>query len=418
MRIMSQCRICQGLRQWFNQRWGWVVTLTSFWIMFFTLGTLYTYGIFFVELRKEFNSPRGKTAWIGSLAIGLCTTVGIIVIPMFAYVHNRVVLVVGLLICFLSCILTSFMNNIEAVFLTFGVMYGIGAGMLALSPVVYLLTESLGWRNVLRILGSSFLLLIPIAAPTFHKPSRQEDAGTSLQPVYKTPGEGAASSERDPEVFLPINNCHDQGYVKANNLHSETQRQVEREAGFLQRLKVMTYPEIWMMGVGLILSATVNTFYYVNMVDLLLTYGLTEYQGSIALTVIGISEVVGKFLLAGITDRLPFPKLFLYPIACITGIVVMCCFRFVRVSFSFYLSSVGESVDRTKSYDTALYACMGVYVLSAVTWIAVPVYQAIFAPDRLVMFTAQAQCNLSAKQKGFSRVQCKTPTEGVKNEEC
>ena len=43
------------------------------------------------------------------------------------------------------------------------------------------------------------------------------------------------------------------------------------------------------------------------------------------------------------------------------------------------------SVDRTGNYDSAIYASIGIYCLSAMFYLAVPLYQRIFAKERYVM---------------------------------
>ena len=43
------------------------------------------------------------------------------------------------------------------------------------------------------------------------------------------------------------------------------------------------------------------------------------------------------------------------------------------------------SVDHTGDYDVAVYASIGIYCLSALLYLAVPLYQRLFAPERYVM---------------------------------
>lgn len=69
--------------------------------------------------------------------------------------------------------------------------------------------------------------------------------------------------------------------------------------------------------------------------------------------------------------------------------------KYKRNNLTFHLlffSSSGESIDKTGSYNEAIYTSMGMYAVCAVLCIAVPLYQKLFARHRFVMFDHQAKC--------------------------
>ena len=50
---------------------NWLVPVAAFFIHFVSLGMQYSLGLYFLPVSIEFNSNRGTTAWMGSLAMGL-----------------------------------------------------------------------------------------------------------------------------------------------------------------------------------------------------------------------------------------------------------------------------------------------------------------------------------------------------------
>lgn len=48
----------------------WIVLAASFVVRFLMFGTLFSVGVLYVEWLDEFQTSKGDTAWIGSLATG------------------------------------------------------------------------------------------------------------------------------------------------------------------------------------------------------------------------------------------------------------------------------------------------------------------------------------------------------------
>jgi len=59
-----------------NGGWGWIVVVASFSSNFIVDGTLYTFGIFFVELLISFEAPKTTTSLVGALLGGMYLMVG------------------------------------------------------------------------------------------------------------------------------------------------------------------------------------------------------------------------------------------------------------------------------------------------------------------------------------------------------
>ena len=76
---------------------------------------------------------------------------------------------------------------------------------------------------------------------------------------------------------------------------------------------------------------------------MLLSLGFLESTVAIAMAVVGASDAAGKLLLAGIADRLAFPKLFLFHVACFSGIGVMLSMLWVESVAAVYCVSACKS---------------------------------------------------------------------------
>ncbi|XP_063969250.1 uncharacterized protein LOC129282186 [Lytechinus pictus] len=223
--------------------------------------------------------------------------------------------------------------------------------------------------------------------------------------------------------------------------------EVEKGRGFFQRYRALFYPDLWLICICITGLPMMNTFFYVNMGDFLISRGFERHVIPWVVTTFGISELVGKILLAVVADRLPFPKIFIYNFACAVGMVVMGCLLVVRSvalllciavaigmivmmvanalsysicnqifkpedalqtwtvvmvtqGFGYMLGALfGQSIDRTGSYNSAIYSSIGIYALCALVCTAVPLYQKFFAPERFVMFENQDTCRRKRTMK-------------------
>ena len=56
--------------------WGWVVCVGSFMVNFILDGTMFSFGVILLELLEDFHESKAKTAWIGSVLLGLSLILG------------------------------------------------------------------------------------------------------------------------------------------------------------------------------------------------------------------------------------------------------------------------------------------------------------------------------------------------------
>lgn len=116
--------------------WGWVVVFASFMINMIADGITFSFGIFNVEFLKYFGDTKGKTAWIGSIFMASPLLSG----PIASYLTDRYgcrkVTIVGSITAAIGFLLSSVSNSMEMLFITFGVIAGVGLSLCYVAAVV------------------------------------------------------------------------------------------------------------------------------------------------------------------------------------------------------------------------------------------------------------------------------------------
>lgn len=116
--------------------WGWVVVFASFMINMIADGITFSFGIFNVEFLKYFGDSKGKTAWIGSIFMASPLLSG----PIASYLTDRYgcrkVTIVGSITAAIGFLLSAACNSMEMLFITFGVIAGVGLSLCYVAAVV------------------------------------------------------------------------------------------------------------------------------------------------------------------------------------------------------------------------------------------------------------------------------------------
>jgi hypothetical protein len=125
----SECKAPDG-------GWGWVVVFASFMINMIADGITFSFGIFNVEFLKYFGDSKGKTAWIGSIFMASPLLSG----PIASYLTDRYgcrkVTIVGSITASIGFLLSAMSDSMEMLFVTFGVIAGVGLSLCYVAAVV------------------------------------------------------------------------------------------------------------------------------------------------------------------------------------------------------------------------------------------------------------------------------------------
>ncbi|XP_006037910.2 monocarboxylate transporter 10-like [Alligator sinensis] len=180
--------------------WGWVVVLAASTHALLVSGFHSAFGVYMVSLLETFKSSSSRTAWIGSLSYGFIMIFGPVSGKLLQKYGAIKVAVFGALIMIAGVISSSFAHDISILFLTHGLLVGIGssfaytpgmimvslyfttkrsfatgivmaggaAGTLVQNQVHRYLIRTLGWRTSLRVFCG--ILAIGIFAGFAYRP--------------------------------------------------------------------------------------------------------------------------------------------------------------------------------------------------------------------------------------------------------
>jgi MFS family permease len=164
--------------------------------MFTVFGVAYSFGAFFAPMSREFGAGRAAVSLVFSITAFMWFTLGAISGPLADRFGPRRVVLAGGAALGGGLLLTSFVNQLWAGYITYGLgvgigvacgyvpmvsavggwferrralavgiaVTGIGVGTLAVPPLSALLIDRFGWRTAYIVLGVASLALIGLAA--------------------------------------------------------------------------------------------------------------------------------------------------------------------------------------------------------------------------------------------------------------
>ncbi|XP_070250727.1 monocarboxylate transporter 4 [Myotis yumanensis] len=216
--------------------WGWAVLLGCFVITGFSYAFPKAVSVFFKELMLEFGIGYSDTAWVSSILLAMLYGTG----PLCSVCVNRFgcrpVMLVGGLLASLGMVAASFCRNVIELYLTTGVLTGLGLSLnfqpslimlnryfnkrrpianglaaagspvflCALSPLGQLLQDHYGWRGGFLILGG--LLLNCCVCAALMRPLEAPRAGAGA-------GAGGPGPQRPARRLLDLSVFRDRGFV-------------------------------------------------------------------------------------------------------------------------------------------------------------------------------------------------------------
>ncbi|XP_052811714.1 monocarboxylate transporter 12-like isoform X1 [Mya arenaria] len=120
--------------------WGWVIVICATVLNFLIGGAVNSFGVIYVELLDVFQESSGKTAWVGSMANAMGLLLGPVSSALSSRFSCRTMVVVGGVLTAAGWALTGLMPRLEYMFLTYGLLAGIGKS-LAYTPSIVILGQ-------------------------------------------------------------------------------------------------------------------------------------------------------------------------------------------------------------------------------------------------------------------------------------
>ncbi|XP_067011576.2 monocarboxylate transporter 4-like [Anabrus simplex] len=111
--------------------WGWIVCGAGFLVHLLTSGLQLAFGLLYVYALHHLGEPQSPmdAAWIGCLCLAVSLATAPIVVAVCRRKSTRLTAVFGGLVMALACLFTSFAQQLHQVMLSYGVVMGVGTGM-------------------------------------------------------------------------------------------------------------------------------------------------------------------------------------------------------------------------------------------------------------------------------------------------
>ncbi|XP_044738710.1 monocarboxylate transporter 14-like [Chrysoperla carnea] len=219
--------------------WGWVVVLASFGCNMIVDGIIFSFGMFLVDICQTFNATKPEVALVGSLLSGFYLMSGPFVSALANTYGFRLVTILGSIIGSAAFVLSSFSTSIEYLFFSYGVLGGIGFGLIyvpavitvgfyfekwralatgiavcgsgigtfVFAPVSSTLIEKFGWRNALLI-QAVLVLTCGIFGALFRP----------IKPTKVTPNDVQSNSESDEVTKVEKSENNNKQYAIFNRI--------------------------------------------------------------------------------------------------------------------------------------------------------------------------------------------------------
>ncbi|CAG4937473.1 unnamed protein product [Parnassius apollo] len=134
--------------------WGWVVVASSFLIATVADGLAFSYGLMNSEFVDYFEKSEAKTSLIGSLFISVPLIAGPIMSALVDRYGCRNMTILGGIFSTIGFVAASFCNSVETLYITYGIIAGLGMGLLYVTAVVSIAYWFEKRRNLAVGLGS------------------------------------------------------------------------------------------------------------------------------------------------------------------------------------------------------------------------------------------------------------------------
>uniref|UniRef100_A0A8C7D537 Monocarboxylate transporter 12 n=1 Tax=Oncorhynchus kisutch TaxID=8019 RepID=A0A8C7D537_ONCKI len=302
--------------------WGWMIVAGCFLVTVCTRAVTRCISIFFVEFQMHFGADYSGTAWIHSLVD--CTTM--LCAPLGSFIGNRlscrIAVILGGFLSSIGLVLSSFATSLEYLYLTLGVLTGIGfalcytpaiamvgsyfcerkalaygiamsgsgIGTFILAPAVQILIEHYSWRGALLILGGVVANLCVCGALLRPITLKEEEEAHGPDPLDTECGYGVKAPVVSMlEESLAINNN--------NNSHACFCFQSMQEYCFL------LMPDFLMLAVSFLFLASGCSLPFVYLVPYALDMGVSHHQATFLMSILGVIDIVGNITFGWLVDR-------------------------------------------------------------------------------------------------------------------
>ncbi|XP_043267562.1 monocarboxylate transporter 13-like [Venturia canescens] len=146
--------------------WGWIILFSALVVNFLIPGTVKSFGVLFPEFLQVFKASPTAASWMPALCYFLYSSLGPLSSVLSMKYSYKTVTVIGGAFAASGMMLSYFATSVSYLYVSYGIMVGIGAG-LTFPPTVYIVTSYFerlrGFANGLCISGSAIgTIVLPL----------------------------------------------------------------------------------------------------------------------------------------------------------------------------------------------------------------------------------------------------------------
>ncbi|XP_071964460.1 monocarboxylate transporter 13-like [Antedon mediterranea] len=331
-------RIAEKSKLIISKYWNCLCVLAAAMLFVPVAGLIFNYNLISVCFKEEFESDAIITGWIGSAAISLVVISSPITVALFDRFGYRPIIIVGLALCSIGCIVTSFVQSAALLFLTYSISLGIGGnmvqftsyntilnlyrnskcalatgtvglgsalGMMVFPGILETLIEMLGWRVTFRIMAAIIMFNGLVCCIFLGSPSQSFE------------------TEDADEVF-----------EKKVNPVKEIRMPMRRESFAQKSVSLLKELNAWLISTAFLFLGIAIVFFYVDLIGFLRSVGFDDEDGALFLTVMGGTELGGRVLCTLLGDHLPLAVSSSYGLASLVGAVPAVVLPFMANNFA------------------------------------------------------------------------------------
>jgi len=116
--------------------WGWVIVGASFFCNLVVDGIIFAFGMFLSDIARSFGESKAKVSIIGSLLAGFYLMAGPFVSALANRYGFRTVCILGSALGGIGFVVSSFANSVTYLYFSYGVLGGIGFGLVYVPAVI------------------------------------------------------------------------------------------------------------------------------------------------------------------------------------------------------------------------------------------------------------------------------------------
>ena len=115
---------------------AWCVLTCCFFLQFIAVGVTYSFGIIMIKLKEDYQSSDTTILWIGSIQGSIMHLTGAIAAPLTKHYGTRIIAVTGSIFSACGMLLSAFSPTIYLLYITYGMLTGLGFGFMYLTSMV------------------------------------------------------------------------------------------------------------------------------------------------------------------------------------------------------------------------------------------------------------------------------------------